>query len=345
MTISMFGRNALAVGIIFTLWSVPAKAQVFVRTVLDQAAEIPPRETSVKAFAEDLHLRGYETKDMEIGDLTAPEWEKLSRIVLKKLEDDLEKLSRDKTKSKEDFDKEALALCKKTGWALKNRPHPVGWSSARSVCFWLQPSLDFAHAAQIVGGDNQGTASIEAVSDIFWGLRVRIQTSVTGTDSAEPDAQAQALLKQLQTSGGSFSVGATYPWYALVKSNERVRGLLTSFLRVGGAIPALGSGSHSTTIKATDANGSVELALVDSSLEFQSFRNSINFVVTGRGSVVNGTRKFNESIKNTGHRGFAYGQIGAGLRFSDSVWLLASRSFYSHKLPGSGMTYSVLFGK
>jgi len=351
MTISIFTRSAFAAGVALFL-SLPAVGQVFVRTVLDRkdVAPAPGGDTKVREL--NHKAPSGVSLDARFLELTASDKNKVTDTALdEQLTKDFNALF-EKKLERDEFNKEALAICDKVGWALKNRWKPVRWRSERSACFWSQPSIDFAHAAQIVGGDSQGTASVEVVSDVFWGVRVRVQSSVSGSDSSDQDAQAKALLKQLQTSGGNFSIGATYPWYALERPNSpdhpervRVHGLLTSFVRVGGAIPALGSDANSTSITATDANGSAELALIDSSLELQSFTTSINFVMTGRASVVNGTHKFNEAIKNSGHRGFAYGQIGAGLRFAGTVWIMASRAVYSHKLPGSGMTYSVLFGK
>jgi hypothetical protein len=347
---SILKRRALAAALAFFL-SIPAVGQVFVRTVLDRKNVAPePSHSKVHELTNNIPF-GVSAEALFV-ELPQSDKDKVANAALDEhLTADFNKLFGDKV-DKDEFNKRALDICDKVGWTLKNRWKPVRWKSERSACFWSQPSIDFAHAAQIVGGDKQGTASVEVVSDVFWGLRVRVQSGVSGSDSSDPDAQAKALLKQLQTSGGNFSVGATYPWYALERPKTpghpelaRVHGLLTSFIRAGGAIPALGADTNSTTIKAADANGSVELALVDSSLEIQSFTTSINFVMTGRASVVNGTHAFNDAIKNTGHRGFAYGQIGAGFRFADSVWIIASRVFYSHKLPGSGMTYSVLFGK
>jgi len=368
-----------AVGFTLVL-SMPAIGQVFVRTVLDRkppAEQLTEQQSAICNTGDPLKDKDCKQRLTVAANLPATELVAAAKSAICNTGDldcilnTLKKLAKQAAlndmKSKldalyntqplpadDDFKKQVSDICNKDGWALTNRPSPVAWNSARSVCFWNQPGLEFAKAAQIVGGDSQGTASVEVVSDVFWGLRVRIQTSVAGTDSSDPDGQAKALLKQLQTAGGNISIGATYPWYALEKSPEpgassnsdpRVQAVLTSFFRVGGAVPALGNDSNSTTIKATDANGSLELALIDAALQLRSYKRSINFVLTGRASVVNGSHKFNETIKNTGHRGFAYGQIGAGIRFLDSVWVLASRTYYSHSLPGSGMTYSVMFGK
>jgi hypothetical protein len=200
---NVLNRTRLA-AVAFTLvLSMPAVGQVFVRTVLDRKPPTPAEQLS-------------EVEKLAAARLAAT---CNSGDPLKDMECELDTLYNTQSlPNDEEFKKKVNDTCSKYGYALTNRSAPVAWNSARSVCFWNQPGLEFAKAAQIVGGDSQGTASVEVASDVFWGLRVRVQTSVAGTDSSDPDGQAKALLKQLQTAGGNISIGATYPWYALERS-------------------------------------------------------------------------------------------------------------------------------
>ena len=241
---------------------------------------------------------------------------------------------------------EEAAVCKVVGPALANHRFPVRWSSERSSCFWNQQGLDWAQGAQIACSGNAGTASVEVASDVFWGLRVRVQSSVAGTtDSTDKDVVAKAALKQLSTAGGNIAFGATYPWYAIDSGSGHVQGLFTSYIRVAGSVSALGGDNSTTeTIQSKDANGNVELSALDAMVRIQSFKKTISLVLTGRVSFVNGTHAFNDQVMNTGHRGFMYNQLGIGLQFQD-VSVVASRANYSHNLPGGGMTYTVIFSK
>jgi len=269
--------------------------------------------------------------------LPHPQKDKAGDAILDETLKDLDKLT----------DEQALQVCDKVSSLLKNRLAPVKWKSERSACFWNQPSFDWARAAQIAGSVDKGAvASVEVASDVFWGLRVRIQTAVSGSNSADADAEAKEQIQRLITAGGNFSVGATYPWYAYESPTSRVAGVLTSFARVGGAIPALGGEETSQTINDDDVNGSVELAPVDAQLQIQSFRRTISFVLTGRAEIVRGSGKFNKSIGNDGHHGFSYGQLGVGLRFAQVAWFVVSwKKFSSSSIPGTGTTYSLMFGK
>lgn len=303
-------RYSLFLSIVALMVAPSVRAQTFVNTVLDMSAPTPTAET-VKDLTPTL-----DTKLSELADLEGEKFEE---------------------------------ACEKVVPALVNKFMPTLWRSELSACFWLQPGLDSLRTARLSGTSEQGLASVELLSDIFWGLRVKVQSSVAASEGGDDESQedrAKRNLQQLLASGGNLSVGATYPWFAHQSGSNKVRSLFTSFVRVGSVIPALGQDDESNTVEGDDINGNLELGILEAETRIDSFKGSIKFVAYGRTGLIHGTKRFHESILNEDEDVFAYGEIGVGFRLSDLVWILGSWSDYSSdSLPGGQFAITVGMGK
>ncbi|HEX6863817.1 MAG TPA: hypothetical protein VF414_13410 [Thermoanaerobaculia bacterium] len=340
-------------------------AQTFVKTILDAPPAEDPEDVVSPARIEETLARdpnlvlplstgaeaAYdEIKEKRTASLTATIREELTAAVVD------QKLARlASLKDKAEFDKEFEETCKEVAPVLENNFLPALWNSGRSACFWGQSGLDALRAARLTGTSDQGTAALELASDIFWGLRVKIQASVTASEDDDEETEdsekaeeteAETNLQQLLASGGNLSLSAMYPWYAHKSSSGKVQALFTSFVRVGGIIPALGEDEDSSTVEEDDVNASLELGLLEADARIDSFRGNITFVVFGRAGLVDGTKKFHESISNEDEKLFAYGEIGAGVRLAESFWLLGSWKGYSaDALPGGEFALTIGMGK
>jgi len=362
-------RSFLILSLAVCIAAPSVTAQTFMKTILDAPpAEQPENEVSpatveaspetpgvLRALASDPNL-SQEANDaisaIEGGrepSLKASTREALAAVLMNR------KLAGLADLKEEDFEKEFEETCSEVAPALVNNFLPTLWNSGRSACFWDQRGLDALRSARLTGTSDQGTASFELASDVFWGLRVKIQASVTASEDDDEDSEdsqkaeeteAESNLQQLLASGGNLSLSATYPWYAHQSSSAKVQALFSSFVRVGGIIPALGQDDDSSTVGEDDVNASLELGLLEADARIDSFRGNITFVVFGRAGLADGTKKFHESISNEDEKLFAYGEIGAGVRLADRFWLLGSWKGYSaDALPGGEFALTIGMGK
>lgn len=128
------------------LISTPVAGQVFVKTLLDRRLATPASAIDVNTAFSNLP----QTAQTQVGAFPANStFMTLSPIQRDNLKDAI----LDETLKGLDTltDEQALAVCDKVSSLLKNRWAPVKWKSERSVCFWNQPSFDWARAAQIAG--------------------------------------------------------------------------------------------------------------------------------------------------------------------------------------------------
>ncbi len=331
----------------------PSDAQVFVRTIADTPPVtgatdvISPATIETKAQAhnfimtpaDDVAKLINELKANNAKALTDPEKEKLTAALVR------EKLRGLATASDDDFKKK----CKEVEPALVNNFMPTLWESERTACFWQQQGTDALREARLSGGTNRGTAAVELLSDIFWGLRVRVQSGVSasgGDENESAEARAERNLQALLASGGNLSFSGTYPWYLHRSGAGKVESLITSYGRLGATVPILGQDDEENSVAEDDINASFELGLVDAQTRIGSFRNNVNVVAFGRAGVVQGTKHFHHDIGNEDEALLWYGEVGAGFRLSNLLWVLGSWTGYSaDSLPGGQFTVTVGVGK
>jgi hypothetical protein len=357
-----FRKLLLILVALTSLFAVGASGQVVVRTVLDQPRPAPDSvvvdpqraETSVPsdmtgldtaARTEVIRIQGEIRANKTNVQFEVPEAVK-EAITAKTVNEALFPLV-DPDRTTSVTDEEFKAICKSVQPALINNFMPTLWHSGRTACFWDQKGFNGLRAARLTGNTDRGAMSVELLTDIFWGLRVRAQTGIAATANEASEAErVKKNLQQLLASGGTVSLSAEYPWYAQRAPSRKVHSLVTSYARVGGTVPILGQDQSSNSVQEDDITANFEVGLLEAQTQIDSFRGDINFVAFGRTGVVHGTKKFHQSIKNDDEAAFVYGEIGAGFRLAKLVWVVASWTGYSaDSLPGGQFALTVAMGK
>ena len=249
------------------------------------------------------------------------------------------------------------AGCRKVS-GLVNRWRPTRWAAYRTACFWAQPDAESLKTATVAGNSTNGTAAVEVVSDLFWGVRVAVLTAVSGAKSdttMSEDDVVRRRLQELSTSGGNLSFMASYPWYlhdsavASPKMPESsVQELFSSYVRVGTVVPALGESTEtgaSRTLDFKDLNAHLELAIGQADVRIGGATGGLNFVSFAKVCLVDGTKLFRSAVGHNSRNPFGYVQAGMGARVSSVFYLLASWTKYSGGLKSPGATLTLGFGK
>lgn len=314
--------SPLVTVVIFVLLSAfRLEAQTFVRTIADTPAvaaatdPVLPAQAEAKAKATtfnvplraDIEKFVNSVKAGAVTDVSEPQREKLTAALVR------QKLQGLATVDEDEFEKR----CKEVEPALTNNFMPTLWESERSACFWQQRGLDSLRSARLSGTTNHGTAAVELLSNLFWGLRVKVQSGVTASDGDEnenAEDRAKRNLQQLLASGGNLSFSGTYPWYLHRSKAEKVQSLFTSFGRIGAVVPVLGQDDGENSVGEDDINASFELGIVEAQTRIESFEGGMNFVAFGRIGAVHGTKHFHHDIGNEDEALFGYGEVGAGFR-------------------------------
>jgi len=351
------------VTVVLLLGIVPnALGQMFVSTVADTpevvAAEKTPTAAEInqlKTFvtANQRAVRGGTFRAFSVVTPTPTEAQLFEAIFVAKqaeLEDEPEDVR----------DAAALAeACKKVA-NLVNAKRPTRWNSYRTACFWRQSGLQTLRAATLSGNSDQGTAAVEVLSALFWGLRMTVNSSVSaaGEPSQDPVEEQKRKLQQLITSGGNLSFAGTYPWYLFDSTHPEkvppspreasVRSLVSSYARLGTVIPTLGESTDtgaSKNLNLRDFNANLELGLLQADVKIGSYDGDLTFVAFGKIAGVQGTRLFRDTVGQQSSGPFLYGQLGTGIRIGDFLYILGSWSGYSGNLKSPGATVTIAFGK
>ena len=243
---------------------------------------------------------------------------------------------------------------------LTNVWRPTKWAGYRTACFWSQPGLQTLKSGTMSGNSDQGTAAVEVLSDVFWGLRFTVHSSVatSNDDSGTAEEIAKRRLQQLVTSGGNLSMAGTYAWFAYDSRHPEnnppspkeatLTSLWTSYARLGTVLPMFGESDKtgaSKTINSKDLNANLEVALLQTDTRIGSYNGSAIFTSFAKVSVVGGTKLFHDSIQHKNRHPFGYVQFGMGTRLSDFLYIMGSWSKYSGGLKSPGATLTVGFGK
>jgi hypothetical protein len=228
---------------------------------------------------------------------------------------------------------------------------PTKGSGEKSLCFWNQRKQEYLKYGSFVSTEKSIATSAEVLSDAFGGTRLALSTAVSastgsdenGTTSSGATAAQDRTLSLLAANGGNLALTLSYPIYYGRIANGTF--LWSSYGRAAANLAAFGGTTTETTIKTSEVNGNVELALSEFRADLLSYEKKFDVLVYAKLSRVIGTSKFGTAIGSTGPSSFNHRVVGIGLVIGDLVTVYVTRNHYPSDVPGSATTLTVSLGK